>query len=216
MTEAMTECCNNSGGYNKFFQSSTVQPVLCYNCQSQQWQTAALVWLWLTSDEFFSVSRHVCWKLEVKDKTLINSLSHTTTCWSLVWQAVRTVYRTYRAQFNLMKDVKVRIYTVLNGPCTNNTTIKSTNYTELIQKPPSTGQCLQSCDGNKIKIKYYLSWCGTWMNICWLVFIRTHLVIEDTAVLDFICMFHNMEYVECKWKRSPKTPANSQQSLYFW
>ncbi|XP_072231888.1 interleukin-13 receptor subunit alpha-2 isoform X2 [Leuresthes tenuis] len=95
------------------------------------------------------------------------------------WDAVRTVFRTYRAQFNLMKDVKVRIYTLLDGPCTNNTTIKSTNYTELIQKPPST-------------------------------------VIEDTAVLDFICVFHNMEYMECKWKRSPKTPATSQQSLYFW
>ncbi|KAM4545107.1 interleukin-13 receptor subunit alpha-2 isoform 2-T2 [Odontesthes bonariensis] len=94
------------------------------------------------------------------------------------WDAVRTVFRTYSAQFNLMKDVNVRVYTVLDGPCTNNTTIKSTNYTELIQKPPSA--------------------------------------VQDTAVLDFICVFHNMEFMECKWKRSPKTPANSQRSLYFW
>ncbi|XP_041864110.1 interleukin-13 receptor subunit alpha-2 isoform X2 [Melanotaenia boesemani] len=95
------------------------------------------------------------------------------------WAAVRTEKATYRAQFNLMKDVHVRVYTLLNGPCTNNTMIKSTNYSELFQNSPSTG-------------------------------------IKDTAVQDFICIFQNMEYLECKWKRSPKMPANSEQSLYFW
>ncbi|CAG5874559.1 unnamed protein product [Menidia menidia] len=55
------------------------------------------------------------------------------------WDAVRTVARSYSAQFNLMEDIKVRVYTLLNGPCTNNTMIKSKTYTEMIQKPPGTG-----------------------------------------------------------------------------
>ncbi|XP_073336216.1 interleukin-13 receptor subunit alpha-2 isoform X2 [Pagrus major] len=95
------------------------------------------------------------------------------------WSAVRTPRRKYSAQFDLMKDVRVRVYTLLNGPCTNGTLIKSTNYTELVQKPPSTG-------------------------------------VAGTAVQDFVCVYHNMKYMECTWGRSPKTPANSQHNLYFW
>ncbi|XP_041808427.1 interleukin-13 receptor subunit alpha-2 isoform X2 [Chelmon rostratus] len=55
------------------------------------------------------------------------------------WTAIRTARRTYSAQFDLMKDVRVRVYTLLSGPCTNSTMIKSANYTELVQKPPGTG-----------------------------------------------------------------------------
>ncbi|XP_018547058.1 interleukin-13 receptor subunit alpha-2 isoform X2 [Lates calcarifer] len=55
------------------------------------------------------------------------------------WTVIRTSRRSYSAQFDLMKDVRVRVYTLLNGPCTNNTMIKSTNYTEVVQKPSSTG-----------------------------------------------------------------------------
>ncbi|XP_030292877.1 interleukin-13 receptor subunit alpha-2 isoform X2 [Sparus aurata] len=95
------------------------------------------------------------------------------------WNAVRTPQRTYSAQFDLTKDVRVRVYTLLNGPCTNGTLTRSTNYTELVQKPPSTG-------------------------------------VADTAVKDFVCVYHNMKYIECTWGRSPKTPAYSQHNLYFW
>lgn len=95
------------------------------------------------------------------------------------WTLLRTNRRTHSAQFDLMKDVRVRVYTLLGGSCTNNTMIKSSSYTELIQRPPSTG-------------------------------------VVDTEVQDFICVFHNMENTECKWRRSPKMPANSQQNLYFW
>ncbi|XP_069002653.1 interleukin-13 receptor subunit alpha-2 isoform X4 [Embiotoca jacksoni] len=55
------------------------------------------------------------------------------------WTAIRMNRRTFSAQFDLMKDVRVRVYTLLDGRCTNNTMIQSTSYTELIQKPPSTG-----------------------------------------------------------------------------
>ncbi|XP_042355826.1 interleukin-13 receptor subunit alpha-2 isoform X3 [Plectropomus leopardus] len=55
------------------------------------------------------------------------------------WSAVRTPRRMYSAQFDLMKDVTVRVYTFLSGPCTNGTMIKSKSYTEVIQKPLSTG-----------------------------------------------------------------------------
>ncbi|XP_029376027.1 interleukin-13 receptor subunit alpha-2 isoform X2 [Echeneis naucrates] len=95
------------------------------------------------------------------------------------WTAIRTPRESYRAQFDLMKDIRVRVYTLLRGPCTNGTTVKSMNYTELVQKPPSAG-------------------------------------VAGTAVKDFVCVYHNMEYMECNWKRSPRIPANSQQRLYFW
>ncbi|XP_069002648.1 interleukin-13 receptor subunit alpha-2 isoform X1 [Embiotoca jacksoni] len=95
------------------------------------------------------------------------------------WTAIRMNRRTFSAQFDLMKDVRVRVYTLLDGRCTNNTMIQSTSYTELIQKPPSTG-------------------------------------VVGTEVQDFMCIFHNMEYMDCKWRRCTKMPANSQQNLYFW
>ncbi|XP_038565273.1 interleukin-13 receptor subunit alpha-2 isoform X1 [Micropterus salmoides] len=95
------------------------------------------------------------------------------------WNAVRMNRRTYSVQFDLMKDVRVRVYTLLSGPCTNGTMTKSARYTELIQKPPSTG-------------------------------------VVGTAVQDFVCVYHNMKYMECSWGKGPETPANSQQSLYFW
>lgn len=56
------------------------------------------------------------------------------------WQAVRTKKNTYSTKFNLMKDVRVRVYTLLCGPCVNGTMIQSTNYTELVQKPSSVGE----------------------------------------------------------------------------
>ncbi|XP_069395449.1 interleukin-13 receptor subunit alpha-2 isoform X1 [Paralichthys olivaceus] len=55
------------------------------------------------------------------------------------WMAIRTPMRSYSAQFDLMKDVIVRVYTLLNGPCTNGTMVKSVSYTELVQKPSSKG-----------------------------------------------------------------------------
>lgn len=45
----------------------------------------------------------------------------------------------YSAQFDLMKDVRVKVYTLLSGPCTGGRMIRSTNYTELVRKPPNTG-----------------------------------------------------------------------------
>ncbi|XP_075878216.1 interleukin-13 receptor subunit alpha-2 isoform X2 [Nelusetta ayraudi] len=55
------------------------------------------------------------------------------------WSAVRTNKNTYSAQFDLMREVRVRVYTLLRGPCTNGTLVKSSNYTQLVQRPPSAG-----------------------------------------------------------------------------
>ncbi|TKS83967.1 Interleukin-13 receptor subunit alpha-2 [Collichthys lucidus] len=95
------------------------------------------------------------------------------------WSAVRTARSSYRAQFDLMKDVRVRVYTLLDGPCTNGTVIKSQNYTEVVRRPAGTG-------------------------------------VVGTEVQDFLCVYQNMEHLECRWRPSPKTPAHSLQSLYFW
>ncbi|XP_054482329.1 interleukin-13 receptor subunit alpha-2 [Anoplopoma fimbria] len=95
------------------------------------------------------------------------------------WTAVRMVMTDYSAQFDLMKDVRVRVYTLLSGPCTNGTMIKSTSYAELVQKPASKG-------------------------------------VVETAVKDFVCVYHNRKYLECNWERNPNLPANSKQNLYFW
>ncbi|XP_055370451.1 interleukin-13 receptor subunit alpha-2 isoform X2 [Betta splendens] len=92
------------------------------------------------------------------------------------WSAIRTPRRSYSAQFDLMKDVRVRVYTLLSGPCTNGTTIQSSRYTEVVQKAPAAG----------------------------------------AAVQDVTCVFHNMEFMECKWKANPKMPTDSQLNLYFW
>ncbi|XP_061558152.1 interleukin-13 receptor subunit alpha-2 isoform X2 [Phycodurus eques] len=56
------------------------------------------------------------------------------------WDVIQTPQRTYSAQFDLMKDISVRVYTLLGGCGTNNTWIKSLNYKELVQKPPGTGR----------------------------------------------------------------------------
>lgn len=55
------------------------------------------------------------------------------------WETSRTRRTTYSAQFDLSKDVQIRVYSILNGECTNNTMIKSKNYTEMVLKPPRTG-----------------------------------------------------------------------------
>lgn len=117
-------------------------------------------------------------------------------------QPIRTFKRTYTAQFDLMKDVRVRVYTLLRGPCTNDTLIKSSSYTEVVQKPPSTGQSCQMLNNN---IRTYM--------VCLSPFLPLGV---GTPVQDFVCVYHNMKYVECNWGRSPKLPANSQQHLYFW
>ncbi|XP_003971306.3 interleukin-13 receptor subunit alpha-2 [Takifugu rubripes] len=55
------------------------------------------------------------------------------------WSGVRTPLTSHRVQFDLMKNVSVRVYTLLSGPCTNGKMITSKNYTELVYKPPRTG-----------------------------------------------------------------------------
>lgn len=71
--------------------------------------------------------------------------------WSVCvgWQVLRTSKMSHSAQFDLSKDILVRAYTVIDGPCTNNTIHTSKNYTELIQKPPRTGQSKYTCDFKK-------------------------------------------------------------------
>uniref|UniRef100_A0A667X528 Interleukin 13 receptor, alpha 2 n=1 Tax=Myripristis murdjan TaxID=586833 RepID=A0A667X528_9TELE len=95
------------------------------------------------------------------------------------WTIIRTSKRTYSAQFDLGKQVQVRVYTLLKGSCTNGSEVKSARYTELIKEPTSTGE-------------------------------------SSNLIQDFVCVFHRMEYVECKWERDPKQPANSLPTLYFW
>uniref|UniRef100_A0A3Q2TBS7 Interleukin 13 receptor, alpha 2 n=1 Tax=Fundulus heteroclitus TaxID=8078 RepID=A0A3Q2TBS7_FUNHE len=94
-------------------------------------------------------------------------------------EVLRTPQRTYSAQFDLSKDVQARVFTILNGACTNNTMIKSKDYNEMVLHPPRTG-------------------------------------IQDTEAKEFICVYYNMENLECSWRRSVKTPAGAQQRLYFW
>ncbi|XP_013862076.1 interleukin-13 receptor subunit alpha-2 [Austrofundulus limnaeus] len=55
------------------------------------------------------------------------------------WAVLRTTKKSYRAQFDLSKDVSVRVYTLMDGPCADNKMQMSENYTQLVQKPPSTG-----------------------------------------------------------------------------
>uniref|UniRef100_A0A1A8I107 Interleukin 13 receptor, alpha 2 n=1 Tax=Nothobranchius kuhntae TaxID=321403 RepID=A0A1A8I107_NOTKU len=95
------------------------------------------------------------------------------------WAVLRTSGRSYSAEFDLTKEVRVRAYTLLNGLCTNNVLQRSENYTALIQKPASSG-------------------------------------LTGTEAKDFECVYHNMEWVECSWTRSPQTPLDAQQNLYFW
>lgn len=59
---------------------------------------------------------------------------------ALCRQAVRTNRNTYSAQFDLMREVRVRVYTLLRGPCTNGTLVKSSNCAQLVQAPSSAGE----------------------------------------------------------------------------
>ncbi|XP_027887643.1 interleukin-13 receptor subunit alpha-2 [Xiphophorus couchianus] len=95
------------------------------------------------------------------------------------WETLRTPRRTYSTQFDPSKDVHIKVYTILNGECTNNTMIMSKNCAETILKPPSTG-------------------------------------ILDAEAKAFICVYHNMENLECSWTRSLKTPPSALHNLYFW
>lgn len=57
-------------------------------------------------------------------------------------QAVRTNKNTYSAHFDLMREVRVRVYTLLRGPCTNGTLVKSSNCTQQVKRPSSAGESL--------------------------------------------------------------------------
>ncbi|XP_014051818.2 interleukin-13 receptor subunit alpha-2 isoform X5 [Salmo salar] len=54
------------------------------------------------------------------------------------WTVIRTVRTWYRAQFDLEKEVRVRISTLLKGACTNGTELKSP-FTEMVLPPNNTG-----------------------------------------------------------------------------
>lgn len=53
---------------------------------------------------------------------------------------------------------------------------------------------------------------------CYLLvlFVFLNVGAVGTAAQDFVCVYHNMKYMECSWGRSAKLPANSVQNLYFW
>lgn len=120
---------------------------------------------------------------------------------------MRTERTTYSAQFDLMKDVRVRVYTLLSGPCTNYSMMRSTNYTELVQRPPNTGKPEKFAVQTLVKYR----------NLQLLVlFTFQNLGVVGTEVQDFVCVYHNMNYLECSWGRNPKMSAKSEYNLYFW
>ncbi|XP_056141002.1 interleukin-13 receptor subunit alpha-2 [Lampris incognitus] len=55
------------------------------------------------------------------------------------WTAIRTTKTTYSALFDLTKEVRVRVYTLLKGPCTNGLEVMSSRYTEVVKTPVSSG-----------------------------------------------------------------------------
>ncbi|XP_061817571.1 interleukin-13 receptor subunit alpha-2 [Nerophis lumbriciformis] len=69
------------------------------------------------------------------------------------WTVIKTIHRTYSDQFDLTKDIRVIVYTLLGGHCTNNTWVRSANYTELVQNLQSTG--LQSSGVKNIRCVFY-------------------------------------------------------------
>lgn len=106
-----------------------------------------------------------------------------------------------------MKDIRVRVYTLLSGPCTNYSMMMSTNYTELVQRPPNTGKPEMFVVQTSVKHR----------NLQLLVlFTFQNLGIVGTEVQDFVCVYHNMNYLECSWGRNPKVSAKSEHNLYFW
>ncbi|CAL8399573.1 unnamed protein product [Boreogadus saida] len=50
------------------------------------------------------------------------------------WSVIRTPSTSHRIQVDLSKEVKVRVHSLLNGPCTN-TEVKSTRYAEVVRSP---------------------------------------------------------------------------------
>ena len=91
----------------------------------------------------------------------------------LVWQSLRTSSTAYRTQFDLSKDIKVRLHTLLKGPCANNMKVKSTNFAELIQKPPTTGRS----SGTYGSVD--LNWCGEFTALLDLFYPPPH--IQESA-----------------------------------
>ncbi|KAJ8412431.1 hypothetical protein AAFF_G00127670 [Aldrovandia affinis] len=61
------------------------------------------------------------------------------------WATIRTTDRSYSAQFDLEKEVHVRVHTLLRGPCVNGAEIQS-HGVEAVLKPPDKGST-----GSKIK-----------------------------------------------------------------
>lgn len=37
-----------------------------------------------------------------------------------------------------------------------------------------------------------------------------------TEAQNFVCVYYYKKYIECTWERSAKTPAGSQQRLWYW
>ncbi|KAJ8348197.1 hypothetical protein SKAU_G00267860 [Synaphobranchus kaupii] len=61
------------------------------------------------------------------------------------WTTIRTTDLSYNAQFDLEKDVRVRVHTLLGGPCVNGSEVQSPGA-EVVLKPPDKGST-----GSKIK-----------------------------------------------------------------
>ncbi|KAM6970021.1 interleukin-13 receptor subunit alpha-2 [Aplochiton taeniatus] len=56
------------------------------------------------------------------------------------WIKIRTSQTSFKAQFDLEKEIRVRIYTLLTGVCANGSeVVMSTLYTELVQQPAHLG-----------------------------------------------------------------------------
>lgn len=126
-------------------------------------------------------------------------------------QVIRTPGRSYSAQFDLMKDVKVRVYTVLRGLCTNGTTLMSSHYAEVVQKPSNTGQTVRWKNQDVATIFTHFE--KKKKNQ---VFFFCPAGLKNTRVKDFNCVFYNMENMECSWRSQKAKKAISKQHLYFW
>lgn len=55
------------------------------------------------------------------------------------WTRIRTSQTSFSAQFDLAQEVKVRVYTLITGACVDGGTVKSQDYTEVVQNPDVTG-----------------------------------------------------------------------------
>lgn len=117
--------------------------------------------------------------------------------------------RSYSAQFDLMKEVRVRVSTLLSGPCTGGRMLKSTNYSELVRKPPGTGTSQRPAGKTMTQV---VQSSRTYQ--C--VFVAPNLGAANTKIRDLVCVNYNMTSFECTWRRGAKTPDKAQQHLYFW